>query len=393
MDANLMGKKILENGVVRSWYIVCGRGKVGKTTISAGLGLKLADYIVCNKICKQNCDCRNIKCDLNCPCMRGVSAGKKIGELVTHKSNTLFFDQSSENIEFNDNTFHDQDMNTDTKHNQKYPEANIYVDTDGIKFRDEQPGEIPSFCERCMRKVLLVSLDPQDNISETFKIEVKTEPTQIKNNFYVMELNKNNLSHIEESDENNVVILKSLRSLPGVLEALYFSELIKLSNHYDTIIVDTWPSFSALNFLSFPKELNSLLNKIIGMDDVKNLEKMPFYQKVVSAAENIEKNGGFLKKQTECSFVLVCTPEVLSITETNKLSNKLEYVGIDVETLLINQLLEPKVDCENCKAIERKQESALKFIKENKNNQIFLGFEPNGVSGIESLEKFSDKFV
>ncbi|ELA47232.1 hypothetical protein VCUG_01228 [Vavraia culicis subsp. floridensis] len=389
-----MGSKILENSFIRKWYIVCGRGKSGKTSVSAGLGLRLADDTVCNDICRKSCDCKNIKCDLNCPCMRENITDDKFNDIVCHKPSTMILEQpSSDSIEFNEKAFIDKDINANTEHNQKYSDVNLDKGYDEIKFRDEQPGEIPNYCVRCLRKVLLISLDQQDNLAETIQREVKNEPTHIKNNFYVMELNKEEISRIDESEENNVAILKSIRLLPGVLEALYFSEIIKIAQDYDTIIIDTWPSFNALNFLSFPKELNSLLNKIIGMDKVRNLDQMPFYQKIVNAADTIEKSGMFLKKSAECSFILVFTPEMLSITEANKLITKLAYVGISVSHLLINQVLQPSSNCENCKAIEIKQQDALKKVKDSRINQIYLDFEPGGIKGIDKLDKFSRKFI
>ncbi|ELQ75735.1 Putative arsenite-translocating ATPase [Trachipleistophora hominis] len=389
-----MGTKILEDSFIRKWYIVCGRGKSGKTSVSAGIGLRLADTTVCNDICRKNCDCKNVRCDLNCPCMRENVTDDKFSEMVCHKPSTMMIERpSSDSIDFNDKIFVDQDINVDTQHNQKYSDVNVSKDEDNIEFRDELPDENPNYCSKCLRKILLVSLDQQDNLSETFQTEIETKPTRIKNNFYVMELNRGAIAQIKENDENNVTILKSIRSLPGVLEALYFSEIIKIAREYDTIIIDTWPSFNTLNFLSFPKELNSLLNKIIGMDKLKNLDKAPFYQKIVDAASTIEKCGMFLKKSAECSFILVFTPEMLSITEANKLITKLAYVGISVNHLLINQVLRPKTECEICTAIETKQQKALERVKNCNINQIYLDFEPNGVRGVTNLERFSRKFA
>lgn len=337
---------------LKKWYIICGRGKTGKTCISAGYAILLSQLIE-HKVNKHN-------------------------SLLSAKCKSIYFNE--------DDKF---DVVEEIKKNNKK------LDQSSTCFAHEDNDKNVQSSSIDHKKILLVSINESESLSQTLKYNLKIPITKITPYLHVLNFDMNDtLINTEKSISENEYalspILNSIIELPGIREILYFSEIMKHAGSYDHIIVDTWPAFSTINFLSFPEELSTLLNKIVAMDDCQSLYNTNLY-KEVSNAEHIIKNENIF----ENSYLnLICTPDTISINETHKLLNQLELCDVKVNNLIINQVLKKSNNpCKNCEAIMIKQRNIIDSMDIKDTKLIEIDFLPDGIGGLENLKLFAMKYL
>ena len=213
-------------------------------------------------------------------------------------------------------------------------------------------------------------------------------------------------------------------SIPGIDEAMSFSELMKQVQdmEYDVVVFDTAPTGHTLRLLSFPSMLESSLEKVDGLsnsfggimnqitsllggsglplDDLKN--------KLSDMKTTIHKVSERFKNAQETTFDCVCIPEFLSVYETERLVQQLTKYGINVNSVVINQVggmvLGFRVqivfpDCDSCckKCIARRK-MQNRYI-----DQIFDLFQDfhillipqltEEVRGVNSIRSFSEHLI
>jgi arsenite-transporting ATPase len=127
-------------------------------------------------------------------------------------------------------------------------------------------------------QVLIVSTDPAHNLSDAFCQKIGREPTPINgfDNLSAMEIDANEdmekmqqqmVESANESSEDEAGISSLMAeltsSIPGIDEAMSFSELMKQvqSLDYDVVVFDTAPTGHTLRLLSFPTILEKALGK------------------------------------------------------------------------------------------------------------------------------------
>merc|ERR1711957_1007332 len=139
---------------------------------------------------------------------------------------------------------------------------------------------------QCRKKVLIVSTDPAHNLSDAFCQKIGREPTPIQgfDNLSAMEIDANDdLEKVQQSmvesssagadDEDNSAVSSLMAeltsSIPGIDEAMSFSELMKQvqSLDYDVVVFDTAPTGHTLRLLSFPTILEKALGKLMDLKD------------------------------------------------------------------------------------------------------------------------------
>ena len=162
----------------------------------------------------------------------------------------------------------------------------------------------------------------------------------------------------EVSDETSSKLgdlLNSISSqLPGIDEAMSFSQLMEQVQNmeYDVVVFDTAPTGHTLRLLSFPtlieKSLDSInslkssmgnmLSQITALlgNQGPSLDEM--MGKMSLMKETIHKVSLRFKNPSETTFVCVCIPEFLSVYETERLVQQLSKYGINVNSVVINQV-------------------------------------------------------
>jgi hypothetical protein len=129
---------------------------------------------------------------------------------------------------------------------------------------------------------LIVSTDPAHNLSDAFCQKIGREPTPINgfDNLSAMEIDANDdMEEMQRSMEEAATNeddsgLQSLMaeltsSIPGIDEAMSFSELMKQVQNldFDVVVFDTAPTGHTLRLLSFPTILEKALGKVMDLKD------------------------------------------------------------------------------------------------------------------------------
>lgn len=134
--------------------------------------------------------------------------------------------------------------------------------------------------------MLIVSTDPAHNLSDAFCQKIGSEPTPIQgfDNLSAMEIDANEgaMEHLQQQSNNSVVgstddddngiqsmMAELTNSIPGIDEAMSFSELMKQvqSLDFDVVVFDTAPTGHTLRLLSFPTILEKALSKVMELKD------------------------------------------------------------------------------------------------------------------------------
>lgn len=129
---------------------------------------------------------------------------------------------------------------------------------------------------------MIVSTDPAHNLSDAFCQKIGREPTPINgfDNLSAMEIDANDdMEEMQRSMEEAATNeddsgLQSLMaeltsSIPGIDEAMSFSELMKQVQNldFDVVVFDTAPTGHTLRLLSFPTILEKALGKVMDLKD------------------------------------------------------------------------------------------------------------------------------
>lgn len=229
------------------------------------------------------------------------------------------------------------------------------------------------------KKVLIVSTDPAHNLSDAFCQKVGREPTPIHGftNLDAMEIDANDdmekmqqkmadsTGAASEEEAGISSLMNELTaSIPGIDEAMSFSELMKQvqSLDYDVVVFDTAPTGHTLRLLSFPTILERALGKVLELKDrfgglIGQASAMfgggspgQMQEMLLGRLEEtrvvINKVNDAFQDPELTTFVCVCIPEFLSIYETERLVQELSKFGIDSHNIVVNQVLFPEKDAE-----------------------------------------------
>nr|DAD48047.1 TPA_asm: hypothetical protein HUJ06_017984 [Nelumbo nucifera] len=123
---------------------------------------------------------------------------------------------------------------------------------------------------RVRSSVLIISTDPAHNLSDAFQQRFTKTPTLVNGftNLYAMEVDptveNEDLPNVEEMDS---FISDLTNAIPGIDEAMSFSEMLKLvqTMDYSVIVFDTAPTGHTLRLLQFPSTLEKGLAKMMSL--------------------------------------------------------------------------------------------------------------------------------
>lgn len=300
------------------------------------------------------------------------------------------------------------------------------------------------------KKVLIVSTDPAHNLSDAFCQKIGRDPTPINgfDNLSAMEIDANDdmekmqQSMVEsgssEDDDSgiNALMAELTSSIPGIDEAMSFSELMKQvqSLDYDVVVFDTAPTGHTLRLLSFPTILEKALGKLMELKDrfgglIGQASAMfgggnPGQMQDMMLGR-LEETRSIINKVNDAfqdpeltTFVCVCIPEFLSIFETERLVQELSKFGIDSHNIVVNQVLFPEKDAEelgewlaaNTASLPKEaQEICAKMMARKKMQDKYIGqcFDLYGddfnvtlmplldyeVRGVDKLKQFSENLI
>merc|ERR1712125_261237 len=207
-------------------------------------------------------------------------------------------------------------------------------------------------------------------------------------------------SEVDDADSPISSLMSELtNSIPGIDEAMSFSELMKQVQNldYDVVVFDTAPTGHTLRLLSFPTILDKALGKILELKDrfggligqasamlsggtPGQMQEM-LLGKLEETRAIINKVNDAFQDPELTTFVCVCIPEFLSIYETERLVQELSKFGIDCHNIVVNQVLFPEKDAEELG----------EWLKQNK---VLLPKEAQEICGkMMARKRMQDKYI
>ena len=271
-------------------------------------------------------------------------------------------------------------------------------------------------------RTLVLSTDPAHSLSDSFNLNLGSEPTKIKENLHAIEVNpyvdlKENWQSVQKfytkifmGQGVSGVMADEMTILPGMEElfSLLRIKRYKASGLYDVLVLDTAPTGETLRLLSLPdtlawgmkavKNVNKYLIKPLSKPLSKMGDKIAFYIPPADAVESVDQVFDelvdireILTNNEKSTVRLVMNAEKMSIKETMRALTYLNLYGFKVDMVLVNRLLDTK---ENSGYLERWKSIQQKYLGE-----IEQGFSPLPVKklrmyekeivGLQSLEQFA----
>jgi len=252
------------------------------------------------------------------------------------------------------------------------------------------------------KKVLLISTDPASNLDEVLNTPLKSTPTPINEveNLYAMNINP--ITAAMEYKEKMIApyigllpkeaIEQMSEQLSGAcsVEIAGFNEFSKyigdtnIINKYDHIILDTAPTGHTLRLLTLPAAWNDFISKNkTGSSCLGPISGLSKYKNIY---DNALLN---LKDESKTLLVLVSRAEKLSFIEAEKTSLELNEIGVKNQYLIINGVFTKQSSDKIAQGFYNKSQKSLNEMHSNlkKLERSQIGFYPNGVVGINSLEE------
>jgi arsenite-transporting ATPase len=123
------------------------------------------------------------------------------------------------------------------------------------------------------------------------------------------------------------------------------------------VVVDTAPTGHTLRLLELPELLDSMVGKFLTMrqrlsgmlEGVKGMfggddDPEAELQDLRAVRERVERLRATLRDPAKTDFRVVMVPEEMSVTESERLLERLEGYGIPVGTVVVNKVMEDLVD-------------------------------------------------
>lgn len=215
------------------------------------------------------------------------------------------------------------------------------------------------------RRILLLSTDPAHSLGDCFGMGVGDEIRRVTGvpNLFVRELDATKLmesfihSHEAELkamalrgtyfDKEDIEVFFKL-SLPGADEVAALLEISRLlkEGSYDTIIVDTAPAGHTMAMLKLPRLLGRWIDFFELMQSKHHMLEEHFAGRRKKDGVDVfldELRGDLaylqrcLKDSERTEFVVVMTPQAMSLEETNRLMKDLKSLKIPCRHLIVNR--------------------------------------------------------
>jgi arsenite-transporting ATPase len=268
-------------------------------------------------------------------------------------------------------------------------------------------------CARAGLETLLVSTDPAHSTADVFDQEFGDDPRPVEGeaNLRAMEIDPESevQEHLRETKRalgeqlspamaSEVDLqIEMAHQTPGAYEAALLDRFIDVMRETgcDRVVFDTSPTGATLRLLALPDLLGKWIDRLahkreksieyfemaaIGDREPRRLrEGDPILARLQKRKERFEFAGEVLE---EAAFYLVCTPDELSVRETERSLETHHEYGLGVEGLVVNRLTPAPEDHEEGRG--------ARFLRERVETErervarLREGFDPPVVAEIET---------
>lgn len=237
-------------------------------------------------------------------------------------------------------------------------------------------------------KTLIMSTDPAHSLSDSFEQKLNSEPLQVKENLWAIEVNayddlKKNWHAVQGYYSRLLtvqgippIMADEMTVLPGMEElfSLMRVKRYKEMGKYDALILDTAPTGETLRLLSLPEAMNwgvklaRTVEKFVLKPVARPLSKMSdkfahvvpseeVMQSIDTLFEELDGVKEILTDAQNASVRLVMNPEKMVIKETMRALTYLNLYGFKVDMVTVNKLLAEDEDSgylEKWKKVQRR---------------------------------------
>lgn len=238
-------------------------------------------------------------------------------------------------------------------------------------------------------KTLVISTDPAHSLSDTYEIDIDSEPTPIDDELPLWGVEIDPEEAMEEGDTlfdgmsddqpqeaggtfdgsgpmggmNELMgggsPMESMLggAMPGADEAVAMQKLIEYldDDRFDRVVVDTAPTGHTLRLLKLPEVMDSMVGRVLTirerlsqmMDGLKGMfgdeapDDEPGLEELRELQDGIERLRAVLQDPQRTDFRIVMVPEELSVVESMRLREQLREFSIPVSTVVVNRVMEP----------------------------------------------------
>jgi arsenite-transporting ATPase len=244
---------------------------------------------------------------------------------------------------------------------------------------------------------LVVSTDPAHSLSDAFGMEVGGGPTEVRPDLWAVEtdpeesldayrrvferLTEDLTSVGVRLGDDGIRELFSSGLLPGSDELAALDQLAAIpDSDYERVVVDTAPTGHTLRLLEMPSAVGRGVETARSVGEqvrrkanaARTMVFGPYAagrtqgdeEAFDAVLEDMTAVSDLLKDEARTEFRVVCLPERMVISETERLVEQLRAAGVPVGRLVVNRVLEERPeDCERCLARWDSQQAALAEIE------------------------------
>lgn len=242
-------------------------------------------------------------------------------------------------------------------------------------------------CAAQGHRTLVISTDPAHSLSDSFDVQLTSEPTLISENLWAQEVNvlkdiqrywgelQTSLSALLVTRGFDNVVADELAVMPGMEEvcALLHVDEKAESGDYDVIVLDCAPTGETIRLISMPDVIDWYLEHLFKV----SIENMGIFQPVIKTALNlptqaISKAMGTLfsgvsrvQKRLldplQTSIRIVMTPEKMVYKEALRSFTYFSLFGYNVDQVMINRVVK---NAEGSAFLEQKQALQAGYIEQ-----------------------------
>ena len=267
-------------------------------------------------------------------------------------------------------------------------------------------------------KTLIISTDPAHSLSDALGQQLSPEPEEIETDLFAQELD---VYYSMQKYWQNIrqlmltvfrwqglehVLAEEMSALPGMEEASAFLWIEKYYSEktYDLIVIDSAPTGETLTLLTLPQVTKWWVTKAMPFQRfaIKNIGRVarvaagiPIdkgYEELEMIFEKLEKIQKIFADHDICSIRIVTNPEKMVINESKRAYTYLNLYGYNVDSIIVNRIIDAKNADSFFKGYIKSQKKYLKDIEESFAELPILKASHLGVEifGTALLNKFAD---
>jgi len=282
-------------------------------------------------------------------------------------------------------------------------------------------------------ETLVVSTDPAHSLSDSFNVPVSSEPTEVRERLFAVEVDPEEAMEeyrdafenvprrlaegvgasmgldSEEVGEGMGGLFDDAMDAPGSNEAAAMYKFMEYmeSDRWDYVVFDTAPTGHTLKLLQLPEVMDSMVGRLF---KIRSQVQGVFgsVTGIFGGDENDESEGDKLERLKErvesvreklvdperTEFRVVLIPESMAVSETERLIDRLSRFDIPVRTVVVNKVIEDvNEDCEFCLDRWAVQKRNLEDAKERFRDLevVRLPLMREEVRGVDALEKVGER--